>query len=228
MPRRNLAAALLAVQSCAEASRMPQRVAGLLGLLRRTGDAALGKALRDGLRRMLETRFGDELPRRWTGEPMTLEHRMDKWEQEWSRQGREEWIRRGIRRGREEGRAELAIDARYVGQNFELAVPLGATGHIGTGAAEQAPGGVAGRTGAGAVDCPVYDRQSLRAGHALDGPAIVEQLDSTTPTFPGDRAVVDSAGNLVIRLHDGAGAGRPSARIDAPPSTHRVSGRASR
>ena len=86
--RRNLAAALITVQSCAEASRMPERVAGLLGLLRRTGDAALGKALRDGLRRMLETRFGGELPRRWMEEPMTLEHRMDEWEQEWFRQGR--------------------------------------------------------------------------------------------------------------------------------------------
>ena len=80
--RRNLAAALIAVQSCAEASQMPQRVAGLLGLLRRTGDAELGKALRDGLRRMLETRFGGELPRRWMEEPMSLEHRMDEWEQD--------------------------------------------------------------------------------------------------------------------------------------------------
>ena len=112
--RRNLAAALIAVQSCAEASRMPQRVAGLLGLLRRTGDAELGKALRDGLRRMLETRFGGELPRRWMEEPMTLEHRMDEWEQEWFRQGREE----GIRRGREEGRAEVrALLLRQLGAN---------------------------------------------------------------------------------------------------------------
>ena len=81
----------------------------------------------------------------------------------------------------------------------------------GAGAAAQASGSLAGSTGAGivkdAVDCPVYDRRSLRAGHILDGPAIVEQLDSTTPIFPGDRAVVDPAGNLVIRLHGGAGAG---------------------
>ena len=105
--RRNLAAALIAVQSCAEASQMPERVAGLLGLLRRTGDAELGKALRDGLRRMLEARFGGELPRRWMEEPMTLEHRMDEWEQEWFRQGREE------------GRAEVlqALQARQIGAN---------------------------------------------------------------------------------------------------------------
>ena len=105
--RSNLAAALIAVQSCAEASQMPERVAGLLGLLRRTGDEALGEALRDGLRGMLEARFGGELPRRWMEEPMSLEHRMDEWEQEWFRQGREEGVRRGreegIRRGREEG-----------------------------------------------------------------------------------------------------------------------------
>ena len=96
-----------AVQSCAEASQMPERMAGLLGLLRRTGDAELGKALRDGLRWMLETRFGGELPRRWMEEPMSLEHRMDEWEQEWFRQGREE------------GRAEVlqALQARQLGAN---------------------------------------------------------------------------------------------------------------
>ena len=102
--RRNLAAALIAVQSCVEASQMPERVAGLLGLLRRTGDAELGKALRDGLRKMLETRFGGELPRRWMEEPMSLEHRMDEWEQEWFQQGREA------------GRAEIrALLARQLG-----------------------------------------------------------------------------------------------------------------
>ena len=63
--RRNLAAALIAVQSCAEAARMPGRVAGLLGLLRRSGDEALGEALREAVRGMLERRFGGELPRRW-------------------------------------------------------------------------------------------------------------------------------------------------------------------
>ncbi|MCY4284047.1 MAG: hydantoinase/oxoprolinase family protein [Thiotrichales bacterium] len=53
------------------------------------------------------------------------------------------------------------------------------------------------------ITCPVYHRASLRSGHSLTGPAIVEQLDSTTPIFPRDAAVVDHAGNLVIRV--GAG-----------------------
>ena len=37
---------------------MPERVAGLLGLLRRSGDEALGETLRERLGRMLEERFG--------------------------------------------------------------------------------------------------------------------------------------------------------------------------
>ena len=121
--RRNLAAALIAVQSCAEASRMPERVAGLLGLLRRSGDEALGEALREGLGRMLEERFGGEWPRRWMEEPAMLEHRMDEWEQEWFRQGREEGVRRGheegVRRGREEGLAEeRALLRRQAARRF--------------------------------------------------------------------------------------------------------------
>ena len=58
------------------------------------------------------------------------------------------------------------------------------------------------------TDCPVYERATLTAGHRLEGPAIVEQLDSTTPVFPGDRAAVDTAGNLVIQIGGDAGAGQ--------------------
>ena len=32
----------------------------------------------------------------------------------------------------------------------------------------------------GFVACPVYDRERLRAGNRIDGPAIVEQMDATT------------------------------------------------
>jgi N-methylhydantoinase A len=45
----------------------------------------------------------------------------------------------------------------------------------------------------------VYRRRDLRAGHALDGPAIVEQDDTTTLLPAGFRAEVDRLGNLVIR-----------------------------
>ena len=187
-------------------------------------------------------------------------------------------------------RLELAVDARYVGQNFELAVPVatqsldGAAGVAESGDRSGSAGasGTAGSAGGDApipipspdalrerflevhesaygyanphdpieivnvrltargrlleepeppepgepeplpepfeiravrfaagssTDCPVYERAALMPGQRLEGPAIVEQLDSTTPVFPGDRAAVDPAGNLVIDVDGHAGAG---------------------
>ena len=51
----------------------------------------------------------------------------------------------------------------------------------------------------GYVACPVYDRYGLGAGAALAGPAVVEELDSTTVVHPGFGARVDDYGNLVLR-----------------------------
>ncbi len=48
------------------------------------------------------------------------------------------------------------------------------------------------------LDCPVYDRYSLGAGAKLEGPAIVEEFDSTTVVHPGYHARVDDYGNLFI------------------------------
>ena len=49
-------------------------------------------------------------------------------------------------------------------------------------------------------DTPVYRREQLGAGAALTGPAIVEQLDTTTVIEPGDRMRVDVLGNLEIAV----------------------------
>ena len=46
---------------------------------------------------------------------------------------------------------------------------------------------------------PVYDREGLQPGNKVDGPAIVEQFDSTTVVHPQWTAVVDGFQN--IRLH---------------------------
>jgi N-methylhydantoinase A len=51
-----------------------------------------------------------------------------------------------------------------------------------------------------AIDTPVYERDTLRPGQALDGPAVVDQLDATTILHPGDRLTIDAAGNLVIEV----------------------------
>ena len=47
---------------------------------------------------------------------------------------------------------------------------------------------------------PVLVRESLSPGSVLEGPAVIEQLDTTTVLPPGFRAAVDGAGNLVIDI----------------------------
>ncbi|HEY0275165.1 MAG TPA: hypothetical protein VGC31_03725 [Paenirhodobacter sp.] len=47
---------------------------------------------------------------------------------------------------------------------------------------------------------PVYDRTSFRTGQDIAGPAIIEQLDTTTVLFPGDHALVAADTSLVIEI----------------------------
>ena len=56
------------------------------------------------------------------------------------------------------------------------------------------------RVGGGLEQVPTryYDRAALRAGNRLEGPAIVNQYDSTTVIPPGIAANVDRFGNIVI------------------------------
>jgi N-methylhydantoinase A len=53
-------------------------------------------------------------------------------------------------------------------------------------------------------DVPVYDRTAIGSGAALDGPAIIEQPDTTVLILPGWRAVSDMLGNLMIRRMEDA------------------------
>ncbi len=50
------------------------------------------------------------------------------------------------------------------------------------------------------INTPIYTRPALASGDAIQGPAIIEQLDTTTVIEPGDNAIVDPLGNLVITL----------------------------
>ena len=52
----------------------------------------------------------------------------------------------------------------------------------------------------GAVETPVYHRSDLPAGLVLDGPAVIEQLDSTVVVPPQSRAEIDTYLNIIIRL----------------------------
>jgi N-methylhydantoinase A len=58
--------------------------------------------------------------------------------------------------------------------------------------------------GEAAVDAALFDRGQLLPGHEIAGPAVVDQLDSTTLVYPGDTARVDGANNLIIELADAA------------------------
>ncbi len=50
------------------------------------------------------------------------------------------------------------------------------------------------------LNVPVYVRAELRPGQSIAGPAIVEQFDSTTVLYPGDKLRVDEAGNLHVKV----------------------------
>jgi len=52
----------------------------------------------------------------------------------------------------------------------------------------------------GWYDCPIYDRGRLVGGNRVKGPAIIEQMDSTTVIFPGQSAHIDRFGNIVIEI----------------------------
>ena len=84
---------------------------------------------------------------------------------------------------------------------------------IASGDAEPPPDALAGRASvvfAGADgapaehDTPFYERSALRAGNVIAGPAIVEQLDSTTVVPPGTTARVLPDGAIIIDLEEAA------------------------
>ena len=47
--------------------------------------------------------------------------------------------------------------------------------------------------------CPVYERDRLESGNRVIGPAIIEQMDTTTLILPGMTAQVDPFLNLILR-----------------------------
>ncbi|WP_323042849.1 hydantoinase/oxoprolinase family protein [Gemmobacter sp.] len=47
---------------------------------------------------------------------------------------------------------------------------------------------------------PIYDRTTFRPGMAFDGPAIVEQADTTSVIEPGQRARVDRLTNILVEV----------------------------
>jgi N-methylhydantoinase A len=52
----------------------------------------------------------------------------------------------------------------------------------------------------GYLDCPVYDRYALAPGVVVEGPALVEERESTCVLGVGDRAQIDDFGNMVAEI----------------------------
>ncbi len=151
---------------------------------------------------------------------------------------------------------QMLVDARYVGQNFELAVPIASGEKLDTGklpglaelkvafnAAHDLAYGYSSKTDSieivnvrltaatrlidkettsvqatntkapvatglrdvffdadAAVAANVYERSDLQPGQQIIGPAIIEQLDTTTPVYPGDKCSVSADGHLTIMI----------------------------
>ena len=77
----------------------------------------------------------------------------------------------------------------------------------------------------GWCDTPVFDGEVLRRGHAIMGPALVEELTTTVVARPGDRLWVDANGDLFIDLAPTDATAEGSASGDAAVSRSVQSGR---
>ena len=55
-------------------------------------------------------------------------------------------------------------------------------------------------------DTPVYWRDFLPPGFELHGPAVIQQMDTTVLVEPGDHAIGDAHGNIIITVGGGDGA----------------------
>ena len=53
----------------------------------------------------------------------------------------------------------------------------------------------------GYMDCPVYDRYALKPDAAFDGPAIIEETESTTVIGLNSTVRVDADKHIIIDLN---------------------------
>jgi len=51
----------------------------------------------------------------------------------------------------------------------------------------------------GVLNCQIYTRDRLEPGHKISGPAVIEQLDTTTVIHPEQEIEVDEYQNLIVR-----------------------------
>jgi N-methylhydantoinase A/oxoprolinase/acetone carboxylase beta subunit len=55
-------------------------------------------------------------------------------------------------------------------------------------------------TEAGFQSVPIYDGNRLRPGQSLEGPAMIEERNTTILVGPGDRLEIDASDNFLIHV----------------------------
>ena len=65
------------------------------------------------------------------------------------------------------------------------------------------------------VECEVLDRYALEVGTTVEGPAVIEERESTCVLGPGDRATVDAHLNLAAELANEEHVVRRDRRLEA-------------
>ena len=92
-----------------------------------------------------------------------------------------------------------AASVEAVGAVEQMSNPFASAAGDGALASEPEPvANVGVRLGGAEHDAPVFRREALAAGHAVDGPAIVLESTATTVVEPGWRARVATSGDLVM------------------------------
>ena len=92
-----------------------------------------------------------------------------------------------------------AASVEAVGTVEEMSNPFASAAGDGAPASKPEPvANVAVRLGGAEHDTPVFRRETLAAGHAVDGPAILLESTATTVVEPGWRAHVATSGDLVM------------------------------
>lgn len=92
----------------------------------------------------------------------------------------------------------MAVRTTVIGRRGGVDAMLPEAPSEGAGAVEPAVRKV--RLDGSWIDTPVYRREALVVGQILRGPAVIEQMDTTTLIGSRDEAIVDRWGNLVIAI----------------------------
>ncbi len=94
----------------------------------------------------------------------------------------------------------MTLSASAVGPRERGEMPEIAAGAPDPGPAHKGTRKVYFEEAGGYVDCDTYERSRLAAGNVITGPAVIEQMDTTTVLPPGETATVDRFGTLIVEL----------------------------